>query len=293
MRVFNTLSKKDQLFRISNRHTLHKTEKQFKIFVCGPTVYDYCHLGHARIILFYDLVARFLRYTGSNVVFVMNVTDVDPKVSARAKRYGVSPEKVSDKFFHQLFTDLSLLDVTGLSLARVSDYVAEARQLASDLLKKGAAYSLSANIYLDTAKIKAFGQMSGMSRSRLNDMRLDLATNKRSPADILLWNTSDDIGYTYKDKTLGEGFPTVHLQDLSVIMALYAGTYHIHGGATDLVYPHHETLLGQLIALTSLRRPVKCWTHVGLLMNKGSKMSNSLGNAIQIRRIHRRYGRNI
>jgi cysteinyl-tRNA synthetase len=223
----------------------------------------------------------------------MNVTDVDPKVSARAKRYGVSPEKVSDKFFHQLFTDLSLLDVTGLSLARVSDYVAEARQLASDLLKKGAAYSLSANIYLDTAKIKAFGQMSGMSRSRLNDMRLDLATNKRSPADILLWNTSDDIGYTYKDKTLGEGFPTVHLQDLSVIMALYAGTYHIHGGATDLVYPHHETLLGQLIALTSLRRPVKCWTHVGLLMNKGSKMSNSLGNAIQIRRIHRRYGRNI
>lgn len=250
-------------------------------------------MGHARVFLFYDLVARFLRSAGASVVFVMNITDIDPKIFVRAKQYGDTPEKVSDKFSLQLYTDLSLLGVTGISFARVSDYIPMAKKLALKLVKKGAAYSLNGNVYLDTNKIKSFGRMSAISKGRLKNMRLDLAPGKRSPADLLLWNTADFIGYKYNDKILGSGFPSAHLQDLSVIVALFNGTYQLHGGATDLVYPHHESLLGQLVTLTSLKRPVQCWTHVGLLMSEGSKMSNSLGNAIPIRKILRRYNRNV
>jgi cysteinyl-tRNA synthetase len=185
------------------------------------------------------------------------------------------------------------LGVTGIIFARVSDYVPMARQIALKLLKKGFAYALNGNIYLNTSKIRSFGRMSSISKRQLRNMRFDLAPDKRSPADLLLWNTTDAIGYAYHDKALGSGFPSAHLQDLSVMVALFEGTYQLHGGAADLIYPHHESILGQLVALTSLSRPVQCWTHVGLLRSKGSKMSNSLGNAIQIRRILRRYNPNI
>ena len=281
------------MFPTTNRVNRLVVKKNFKIFVCGPTVYNYCHLGHARVFLFYDLVARFLRSQGINVKFVMNITDIDPKISVQAKRYGQTPEKISERFSLELYSDLTQLGVTGISFAKVSDYVPMASRIGSKLLEKGFAYALNGNIYLDTAKIKSFGRMSSISKTQLKNVRLDLAADKRSPADLLLWNTTDAIGYMYHDKVLGCGFPSAHLQDLSVMVALFEGTYQLHGGATDLVYPHHESILGQLIALTSLRRPVQCWTHVGLLRNKGSKMSNSLGNAIQIRRILRRYNPNI
>lgn len=293
IRLFDTLSKKYRLFPTKSRNKCPEARSHLKIFICGPTVYDYCHVGHARVFLFYDLVARYLRSTGVNVVFVMNITDIDPKISIRAKQYGDTPEKFSDKFSLQLYTDLSLLGVTGISFARVSDYIPMAKKLALELLKKGAAYSLNGDVYLDTNKIKSFGRMSTISKGRLKNMRLDIAPGKRSPADLLLWNTADLIGYKYNDRILGSGFPTAHLQDLSVIIALFNGTYQLHGGATDLVYPHHESLLGQLVTLTSLKSPVQCWTHVGLLMSEGSKMSNSLGNAIPIRKILRRYNRNV
>jgi cysteinyl-tRNA synthetase len=293
IRLFDTLSKRYRLFPTKSRNKCPGARSRLRIFICGPTVYDYCHVGHARVFLFYDLVARFLRSAGASVVFVMNITDIDPKISVRAKQYGDTPEKVSEKFSLQLYTDLSLLGVTGISFARVSDYIPMAKKLALELVKKGAAYSLNGNVYLDTNKIKSFGRMSAISKGRLKNMRLDLAPGKRSQADLLLWNTADFIGYKYNDKILGSGFPSAHLQDLSVIVALFNGTYQLHGGATDLVYPHHESLLGQLVTLTSLKRPVQCWTHVGLLMSEGSKMSNSLGNAIPIRKILRRYNRNV
>ena len=252
------------MFPTTSRVNRLVVKKNFKIFVCGPTVYNYCHLGHARVFLFYDLVARFLRSQGMNVKFVMNITDIDPKISVQAKRYGHTPEKISERFSLELYSDLTQLGVTGISFAKVSDYVPMASQIGSKLLEKGFAYALNGNIYLDTSKIKSFGRMSSISKAQLKNVRFDLAADKRSPADLLLW-----------------------------MVALFEGTYQLHGGATDLVYPHHESILGQLIALTSLRRPVQCWTHVGLLRNKGSKMSNSLGNAIRIRRILRRYNPNI
>ena len=292
MKIFDTLSKRYHYFATGRKADSLGKKRNFKIFVCGPTVYDYCHLGHARVFLFYDLVSRFLRLQGTEVTFVMNITDIDPKISARARRYGYATEKISTRFIHELYLDLSQLGVTGISFARVSDYVLMARHLALKLLEKDMAYSLNGNVYLDTSRT-LFGQLSAMSKHQLEDMRLDLAPNKRSPSDLLLWNTTDDIGYRYYDKTLGSGFPSAHLQDLSVLIALFKGNYQLHGGAADLIYPHHESILGQLNALSSAKHPVECWTHVGLFLNRGEKMSNSLDNVIQIRKILQRYNPNI
>ena len=154
------------------------------------------------------------------------------------------------------------------------------------------AYPLNGNIYLDTSKTPLFGQLSALNKE-LSAMRFDIAPNKRNPNDLLLWNTTDIIGYSYEDKTIGSGFPSAHLQDLSGPIALFKGNYHLHGGATDLVYPHHESILAQLIELTSSDRPVKCWNHIGLVLKDGKKMSNSLNNAVPIRTILHRYDSNI
>jgi cysteinyl-tRNA synthetase len=225
----------------------------------------------------------------------MNITDIDPKISARARRYGCTTEKISSRFIHELYSDLSQLGITGISFARVSDYVDVARHLALKLLEKDMAYFLSGNVYLDTSRDPLFGQLSAMSKHQLEDMRFDIAPNKRSPSDLLLWNTTDDIGYRYYDKTLGSGFPLAHLQDLSVLISLFKGNYQLHGGASDLIYPHHESILSQLNVLSySVKHPaVECWTHVGFFMNRGEKMSNSLDNAIQIRKILQHYNPNV
>jgi cysteinyl-tRNA synthetase len=238
-------------------------------------------------------VSRFLRLQGTEVTFVMNITDIDPKISARARLYGCATEKISTRFTHELYLDLSQLGITGISFAQVSDYVVVARHLVLKLLEKNMAYSLNGNVYLDTSRTPLYGQLSAMSRHQLEDIRLDLASNKRSPNDLLLWNTTDDIGYRYYDKTLGSGFPSAHLQDLSVLIALFKGKYQLHGGAADLIYPHHEGILGQLNALSPVKHSVECWTHVGLFMNHGKKMSNSLDNAIQIRKTLQHYSSNI
>lgn len=268
-------------------------KRSIKIFVCGPTVYDYCHLGHARVFLFYDLIARLLRLSGEKATLVMNITDIDPKISTRAKRNGEMPEKISNRFTLELYSDLSKLGIDGISFARVSDYVETARQIVLKLLGKNVAYPLNGNIYLDTSKTPLFGQLSALSKEQLSTVRLDIAPNKRNPSDFLLWNTTDVIGYSYEDKTIGSGFPSAHLQDLSVLIALFKGNYHLHGSAADLIYPHHESILAQLIELTSLNRPVECWNHVGLVLKDGKKMSNSLNNVIPIRTILHRYNSNI
>jgi cysteinyl-tRNA synthetase len=293
LKIFDTLSKTHRSLESRPGTGRAGKKRPVKIFVCGPTVYDYCHLGHARVFLYYDLIARLLRLRGEKATLVMNLTDIDPKISTRAKQNREMPEKTSNRFTRELFSDLSNLGINEISFARVSDYVQTARQIVMKLLGKKVAYHLNGNVYLDTSKTPLFGQLSALNKKELSAMRLDIAPNKRNPNDLLLWNTTDIIGYSYEDKTIGSGFPSAHLQDLSVLIALFKGNYHLHGGASDLVYPHHESILAQLIELTSLDRPVKCWNHVGLVLKDGKKMSNSLNNAIPIRTILHRYDSNI
>ncbi len=262
---------------------------RIRIFVCGPTVYDDLHAGHARMLLFYDLVSRYLRYMGKQVTTLVNITDIDPKISAKARSEGVSPQYLAEKYAGRFLADTSALGMDGFVYARVSDYVDVAKQLVNNLVKEGKAYSADGNIYLDTAAIPKFGELSKSTRQELDDCRLDISPGKKSPSDILVWNASDIVGFA--DKNLGTGIPWWHMQDSSVAMANFGGMYDIHGGATELVYPHHEFHLAQLKVLTSSARPVRIWSHVGLVYSERQKMSKSSGNVITVRQLLK-YGAN-
>ncbi|MRN68823.1 MAG: class I tRNA ligase family protein [Nitrosopumilales archaeon] len=285
MRIFNTLS--------GLKEKATPRDGNLRMLICGPTVYDFSHLGHARILLFYDLVAKYLMSSGKRTTAILNITDIDPKISLRAKEERSSAADISNRFIKELMIDIQSLGINTLCIARTSDYVETAKKLILELLSKKRAYFSNGNIYLDTSSLVSYGKLSQMSREDLVNSRVDIAPGKKNPSDILLWNGIDDFGQKYYDKSLGVGVPWWHMQDSSVAMLIFNGLYDIHGGATELVYPHHESLLAQLQVLTSNQRPVKIWNHVGLVSINGKKMSKSFGNIIRIRDLIRKYNSNI
>jgi cysteinyl-tRNA synthetase len=285
LKIFDSLSRKKS-------HFLFK-ENKIKIFICGPTVYDYCHLGHARIFFFYDLMTRYLLFKGLDPMVIVNLTDIDPKIATRANIKGLSPEALANKYIDELYTDLLSCGITTtFNFVRVSDYVKTAAKLVASLLERKLAYSRNGNIYLDTTTLRSYGKLSHLSVKDLDNRRLDIGPGKLNPRDILIWNASDEFGQKYDDKILGSGIPWWHMQDTSVVMSNFNGIYDIHGGAKELIYPHHESILAQLEVLTSAPSPIRYWTHVGLVNIKGKKMSNSEGNAIRIRDVLKRYNSN-
>lgn len=285
MRIFNTLS------GLKDKAT--PRGDSLRMIICGPTVYDFSHLGHARILLFYDLVARYLILSGIRTIAVLNITDIDPKISFRAKEEGSYATDISNRFINELLIDMQSLGINTFSIARTSDYVESARKLILGLLSNKRAYFANGNVYLDTGSLDSYGKLSGMKREDLIDSRVDIAFGKKNTNDILLWNGSDDFGQKYYDGSLGAGIPWWHMQDSSVAMSVFNGLYDMHGGATELVYPHHESVMAQLQVLSSNQKPVKIWSHVGLVSINGKKMSNSFGNIIRIRDLMRKYNPNI
>jgi cysteinyl-tRNA synthetase len=285
LKIFDSLSRKKSYF-ISK-------DNNVKIFVCGPTVYDYCHLGHARIFFFYDLMTRYMRFKGLNPIVIVNITDIDPKIPIRASIEGLSIEALTNKYIDELYNDLLSCDIiTSFNFVRVSDYVNTAAKLVTNLLERKLAYSRNGNIYLDTTRLNSYGKLSQMNKNDLDNRRLDIGPGKINPSDILIWNASDEFGQKYYHKILGSGIPWWHMQDSSVVMSNFNGIYDIHGGGTELIYPHHESHLAQLEVLTSSSCPIRYWTHVGLVKIQGRKMSNSIGNTIKIRDILKRYNSN-
>ena len=231
--------------------------------------------------------------SGIRTTAVLNITDIDPKLSFRAKTEGLSAQDVSNRFTNELLIDIESLGINTFSIARTSDYVKTARKLILGLLSKGSAYFANGNIYLDTGSIVSYGTLSRMSREDLVNSRVDIAPGKKNPNDIMIWNGSDDFGQKYYDDWFGVGVPWWHMQDSSVAMSIFNGIYDMHGGATELVYPHHESIMAQLRLLTSNQQPAKIWNHVGLVNVNGKKMSKSFGNVIRIRDLIRKYNSNI
>ena len=276
MKIFDALSSKPIAINTSS--------KQIRILICGPTLYETCHVGHARVIYFYDLMTRYFIHKGFDAIAVVIMTDLDPKISSKAESVGKSIQAVTNFYMDEFLFDISSLGTDRfLLLARVSNYVNVAIDIIKKLSCNKIAYSASGNMYIDVRKIPGYGEMSGMSCDKLREFRIDIAPHKRNPEDVLLWNSVNLSGQQFFRSTFGNGFPWWHIQDVSIAMSIFGGQYDIHGGGIELIYPHHETILGQLRTLTNIRRPVGWWTHVGTVTINGNKMSNSFSNTLKIR----------
>lgn len=273
MKIFDTLTKGNISLKLGN--------KKIRIFVCGPTLYDNCHIGHARLFVLVDLVVRILLSKNCIPHVIVNVTDIDPKLNKNK----INPDLLFDDFIN----DLNKLEINDLIYAKTSDYVKEAKDLIGKLIKRKLAYSVNGNVYLDTSKFNTYGALSHLSKKKLSNQRYDIDINKRNITDIFLWNTSDTYGTEYDDKHLGDGTPWWHMQDTAVAMFHFNGNYDMHVGGIDLCYPHHEVLLSNLIALSQKEKPVGCWVHVGILDIENEKMSRSSGNAIYIKDLLKKY----
>jgi cysteinyl-tRNA synthetase len=260
------------------------TNKIVRIFVCGPTLDDNCHIGHARIFVLVNLICRLLRLRNYVPHVIVNITDIDPKICEN---------NINTNFiFKNLIDDLNRLDIGDLNYARATDYIHESKYLIKKLVKAELAYSANGNVYLDTSKFKSYGALSHLSKKELWNHRYDIDINKRNVTDIFLWNTSDNCGTQYNDEVFGNGSPWWHIQDTAVAMFHFNGNYDIHVGGLDLCYPHHEVLRAILMAISRKKNPVKCWMHVGILDIESTKMSKSSGNAIYIRDILKKFDAN-
>ena len=276
MKIFDTFSK--------TKISIRPLNNKIRIFVCGPTVYDNCHIGHARVFILIDLIIRLLESRNYVPHVIVNVTDIDPKIN----EYNIN----SDFLFKEFIDDINKLEISDLIYAKTTDYVKQARDLIEILIKRNLAYSVNGNIYLDTSKFKTYGLLSHLSKKDLEDQRYDIDINKRNSTDIFLWNTSDYYGTEFNDKFLGNGTPWWHMQDTAVSMFHFNGNYDMHVGGIDLCYPHHEVILSNLMALSQKQKPVKSWVHVGILDVGNAKMSKSSGNAIYIRELLKKYDAN-
>ena len=286
LKLFNSFSSSKENF-------VPFAHDQVKIFICGPTVYDNTHLGHARIFLTYDLLSRFLNDKGLKTDLLVNLTDINQNVFKKARENSVTYKDVAKSYASAFIEDLGALNISSVTrFAFVSDYVPSIAKHVSDLIQGNAAYTAHGNVYLDTSKVENYGSISKQSREQLSLHRLDIGPGKKRQEDIMLWNGTDDFEFLWPSQ-FGEGVPWWHMQDTAVAMDNFGKCYDIHGGARELVYPHHEAHLAQYQLLSGSEMPIKTWMHVGLVLSGGEKMSKSLGNVVWIRDLIKKYGQSL
>ena len=254
------------------------------IYVCGPTVYDYCHIGHARTYVSFDVIVRYLEYKGYKVQYVVNITDIDDKIIARSKETNEDPLVVSKRFEEAFHEDMNAFQVRPADrYPRVSDHVGDIVDIIRALIGKGFAYEADGEVYFDVTRIEDFGKLSHQKIEELQTgARVAVDRKKRSPYDFVLWKRSEEGEPSWRSPW-GKGRPGWHMECSAMSMKYLGPQLDVHGGAKDLIFPHHENEIVQSEAYTGQKPFVKYWIHTGFLSIGGQKMSKSLGNFITIR----------
>jgi cysteinyl-tRNA synthetase len=284
IKVYNTLTQKKEILR-------PKRDKEIKMFVCGPTVYDFSHIGHARTYISFDVICKYLRQKGYRVFYLQNITDIDDKIIKRAKEENVSWKIISRKFEKEYFKDMKVLKIDSVTkYARATDHIKEIISQVKRLLEKGFAYKISDGIYYDISKFKDYGKLSKRTVLQAEDAvsRIDESVEKRNKGDFCLWKFSKPDEPKWKSP-FGKGRPGWHIEDTAITEKYFGPQYDIHGGARDLIFPHHEAEIAQMEAISGKVPMVKYWLHTGLLTVRGQKMSKSLKNFITIREFLNKY----
>ncbi len=281
--------------QIYNTRTGNKTElkplegNHVKMYVCGITAYDYCHIGHARSALAFDMIYRYLLYRGYKVTYVRNFTDIDDKIINRAQEQGTTTEELSERFISMFHEDMAQLGVASPTIEpKATEHVQEIIDMITGLIEKGMAYQMDGDVYYAVEKFKDYGILSKRS---LDDMqagaRVEVNEKKRNPMDFALWKSSKPGEPTW-ESPWGPGRPGWHIECSAMSKKYLGDSFDIHGGGKDLIFPHHENEIAQSMGATGSPF-VNIWVHHGFVTIKDEKMSKSLGNFLTIRDVLERF----
>ena len=275
MKIFNSKTgKKEKLVPLDG--------EQVRMYICGMTVYDDTHIGHARTFLCFDLIVRYLRHEGFKVNYVRNITDVDDKIIARAIELDVDTKELTDKYILSMQEDFNNLGMISPDLEpRATDNIDSIISLIKGLIDKGHAYTGKTDVYFSTDSFKEYGNLSNRNTEDLiAGVRIDVDQEKKNPVDFVLWKQAAE-GLTW-DSPWGRGRPGWHIECSAMSMDALGNNFDIHGGGIDLKFPHHENEIAQSVCATG-EDFAKCWMHTGPLRIDKEKMSKSLDNFITIK----------
>ncbi len=265
---------------------------KIRMFVCGPTVYDYIHIGNARTFVVFDVIAKYLRYRGYKLKYIQNITDIDDRIIARAKETGVEPKELARKFERIFLDNMKELKVDSVDkYPRATDYIPEIIKQVKTLVEKGNAYLIEGDgYYFDLKTFPEYGKLSGRTAEMAEDAvsRIDESSGKRNKGDFCLWKFSKPEEPSWP-ADFGAGRPGWHIEDTAITEKYFGPQYEIHGGGQDLIFPHHEAEIAQQESASGLKPFVKYWLHVGFLVNRGGKMSKSLGNFLTVEEALKKY----
>jgi len=284
LKIYNTLTRKKEVFE-----PIHKGK--VNLFVCGPTVYDYAHIGNAKTYTQFDMIVKYLRFKGLNVFYLQNITDIDDKIIKRAQENSEDWKELARRYEKFYKEDIASLGVDSVNkYARATDYIKEIISQVQRLIKKGYAYKISDGWYFDLSKDKDYGKLAKRTSLDSEDSisRIDENKGKRNPGDFCLWKFSKPGEPVWKSE-LGDGRPGWHIEDTAITEKEFGVQYDVHGGATDLIFPHHEAEIAQMESISGKKPLVKYWFHTGFLNMDKEKMSKSKGNFKTIRELLKNY----
>jgi cysteinyl-tRNA synthetase len=282
MKVFNTLSGKKEEFLPQG--------DEVKMYVCGVTPYDNCHIGHAMSYIIFDVVRRYLRFRGYKVKYVQNVTDVDDKIIDRSTKLGIAPAELANKYTDSYFEDMDALNVERADIyPRATGEIPKIIEVIKTLVDKGYAYPAGGSVYFRVEKAADYGKLAHRNLAEVMAVACaEPGEDKEHPMDFALWKASKP-GEPSWESPWGEGRPGWHIECSAMSLKYLGDTLDIHGGGQDLIFPHHQNEIAQSESFTGKRPFVKYWLHNGLVQLGEEKMSKSLGNLITIKQALENY----
>ena len=286
MRFYNTMSNKIEEFE-----TIEKGK--VKMYVCGPTVYNYIHLGNARPIIVFDTLARYFKYRGYDVTYIQNFTDVDDKIIKRSNEEGISVEQVTEKYIEGFFEDIEPLNISDdIIRPKVTENIPEIIEIIKKLINEGFAYEKDGNVFFEVKKFEEYGHLSNQKIDELEiGARVNVMEEKNNPLDFALWKRKKE-GEPYWDSPWGQGRPGWHIECSAMARKYLGDTFDIHGGGQDLIFPHHENEIAQSRCAYH-GNFANYWLHNGFIQVNGDKMSKSLGNFFLLREILGKFPGNV